>query len=95
MAKLPMKKAADLAKTMAKHGIPGSISMAQPVKMPKDKMPMDDAEEPMDDEKPEMEHCLEECADAYVSGDKEAIVSALRDLVDCIKHEDESQDMGE
>lgn len=87
MAKLPMQQASKLAETMAKHNVPGMIAMGKPK--------ADDGEDPedkTDGDKPEMEHCLEECVTAFMSQDKEHMMSALRDLVDCIKEEDEEQD---
>jgi len=72
-----------LADIMAKHGVGMSAK-------PDD----GDADMPEGDDS-EMEHCLTGVADAVASGDKEAIKSALRDLVDCIKHDDMEQDESE
>lgn len=98
MKKLPMKQASDLADSMAKHGLSGSIMMGSkmPKKsmsdmMPKDSMPDDEMHEP-DQDKSEMDMCIADCADAMMSGDKDKMMSALHDLVDCIKSDDEMQD---
>ena len=101
MGKMPMKKASDLADSMAKHGLSGSIMMGS--KMPKksmsDMMPKDsmsDDDDAPDDSKSEMDMCIDDCADAIMSGaDREAIVKSLHDLVDCIKSGDMSQDEDE
>jgi hypothetical protein len=91
---LPIAKAKSLADTMQKHGLVGSISMGKPMGKP----PEADDEEPSDpsddeaEDKSEMEHCLAEAADAISSGDKAKMVSALRDLIDCVKEEDDSSE---
>lgn len=93
---LPTKLASKLADSMAKNGLSGSISMGKTKAMPM-KPPMDDGEEDgamdsPDEDKSELDHCISETADAIASGDKAGIESALRDLIDCIKTEDEQED---
>lgn len=94
--KMPMKQASDLASTMAKHGIPGSISMAKPMKDdPMDDMEPEDGKPEDGEEGDELSHCVSDLAEAITGGDVDAIKSALMDLVDCIKEEDYSQDQQE
>lgn len=80
---LPVKQAADLAKSMASKGLSGSISMGEP----------DYSEEDAPEEgASELQACVKDAAEAIASGDVAHIERCLMDLVDCIKHEDEEQD---
>lgn len=86
---LPLKQASKLGDIMAKHGISGSISMKKSSKPSIDDEEVDVESE---DDQSELELCISDLADAVVAGDKDSVKSALRDLVDCIKYEDEEQD---
>lgn len=94
---LPVKQAAKLADTMAKSGLSGSIMMGK-------KAPAYGAEPPEDDgadgeapeqEGSEMDSCIDDVAEAMMSGDKDSLKSALHALVECIQHEDEEEDQQE
>ena len=71
-----------LSSIMSKHGV-GAATAAPP-------SDGDEMDKPEGDS--EMDHCVDEVADAVVSGDKDAIVSALKDLIDCLKQDDMEQD---
>ena len=58
-------------------------------------MEEDGEKESPEEDKSEMESCLSDVAEAVMSKNKDAIVSTLRDLVDCIKQDDEEVDQGE
>lgn len=90
---LPVKLAGKLADSMAKSGLSGSISMGKSKMLPMKKPMEDDGDmESPDEDKSELDHCISETADAFVSGDKSAIESALHDLIECIKEEDTEED---
>ncbi len=86
MAVLPIKKAKELGDIMAKNGVSGAIAM---------KSPKPSYDDESGDDKPEvseLESCASDLADAISGGDKDAIKSAIMDLVDCIKHDDQDSD---
>lgn len=87
---LPVKQAAELAQSMAKHGLSGSISMGKGV-------PADDKDKEEDNEYKGdgIREVVEDCADALIRGDKEKAVSCLLELVDRLKEEDKEQDIME
>lgn len=84
MALLAGNKAKALGDIMSKHGVSGAVSADEPSVEP--------ADEESDYEQSELELCIDDLAEAFASGDKEAFRSAVHDLVDCIKSEDEDQD---
>ncbi len=95
MAVLPMSKAKGLGDFMAKRGVAAIAMKAKPAYDDKPSSDSGDEEsDPADEDKDksELEHCVSDVADAVESGDKEAIKSALMDLVDCIKQDDSDQD---
>lgn len=87
MAVLPADKAKGLGDIMAKNGLGASLAMKGPSEPSAD----EDADAPEDDQS-ELDLCIADLADAVVAGDKDSIKAAFRDLVDCIKYEDEEQD---
>jgi hypothetical protein len=81
MAKLPPALASDLSKSMGM----GATAMAPP--------PEDDKSDP--DSMSEMDHCMSDFVDAVTSGDKDAMMSTLKDLFEAFKEEDADQDASE
>jgi hypothetical protein len=80
MPKLPPALASDLSK---------SIGMPPPPDNGADDMGDDS------DSMSEMDHCISDVADAIVSGDKDQIMSSLKDLFEAAKEEDSDQDSSE
>ena len=85
---LSRSSGAMLAKIAASNGISG-LSLGNPKKKYDDEMPAED----MPEDKPDdMQACLSDLSDAIISGDKDAIMSGLQELIDRIGAKDEEQD---
>lgn len=84
---LPVKQAKSLADTMAKHGLSGSISMGKATPMEPEEDGSNDSEGTS-----ELDHCIDDFAQAIMARDVAGIKAALKDLLETLKADDYSSD---